>query len=96
MDVRVRDPAYRDQDAVAFRRGRFAERVRREWNVVSTRTIEASMQGPGSDLEALAKAIQERVGGDVEPLLARLREFMALESDGAPASSDPLVRPGAN
>jgi hypothetical protein len=93
-EVRVRDPASRDQEPVAWRRGRFAERVRREWNPVRTATIEAARSGDGYDVAALAAAIQRAIGGDNEAIRARLTEFAAAEELGAPAGPDPLLRPG--
>jgi len=96
-EVRVRDPASRDQDATAWRRGRFAERVRREWNQVRTDAIEAtSTADDGYDLGALTEAIRARVGGDAAHIRQRLEQFAALEHIGAPAAPDPLVRPGQN
>ncbi|MFO1532897.1 MAG: hypothetical protein ABR562_04230 [Thermoplasmatota archaeon] len=95
-DVRVRDPASRDQDAQAFRRGRFAERVRREWNPIQDAAIVAARRDGGYDLDVLAQAVHTRVGGDLAPIRSRLAEFAALEATGAPAATDPLVRPGAN
>ena len=93
--VRVRDPATRDQDPKVWRRGRFAERVRREWNPIPTQVIESARRADGYDLEALAAAIHARVGGDVAPIRDRLGEFVAAEAAGAAASPDPLTRPGA-
>ncbi len=90
-DVRVRDPAVRDQDAVPWRQGRFAERVRREWNAVPSQAIDAA----GMDLDALAQAIHKVVGGNMDHVKARLEEFALLERIGAAAASDALVRPGA-
>ena len=94
-EVRVRDPASRDQDAVAFRRNRFAERVRREWNPVTTAEMAPFVAGAAPDLDGLARAVQVRVGGEAGPIRRRLEEFVALEGAGEPAASDPLVRPGA-
>ena len=95
-EARVLDPASRDQDAEAWRRGRFAERVRREWNPLRTPAIEACRLGEGYDLEILSADIQEGVGGDPERILARLALFWAAEEEGRPAGGDPLVRPGSN
>lgn len=95
-DVRVRDPASRDQDADAWRRGRFAERVRREWNPLRTPAIEACRLADGYDLEILAEAVQKVVGGDARRILARLAEFWALEQAGGAEAADPLLRPGAS
>jgi hypothetical protein len=88
-EARLRDPAHRDQDGPVWRGDRFAERVRRQWNVVR-------MAGPATapaELAELAAAIQAKVGGDVGHIRERLEEFVALE--GGPAAEDPLVRPGA-
>lgn len=88
-EARLRDPAHRDQDGPAWRGQRFAERVRRQWNVVR-------MAGPATapaELEELAAAIQAKVGGDTGHIRERLEEFLALE--GEPPAADPLVRPGA-
>ena len=93
-EVRVRDPASRDQEPVAWRRGRFAERVRREWNPVRTTALEAARSGDGYDIEVLAAAVQRAIGGDLEAIRRRLTEFAAVESVGAPAGADPLLRPG--
>lgn len=93
-EVRVRDPASRDQEPMAWRRGRFAERVRREWNPVRTATIEAARSGAGYDVSALASAIQRAIGGDLAAIRGRLTEFAAAEAAGAPAGPDLLVRPG--
>lgn len=95
-EVRVRDPASRDQDSTAWRRGRFAERVRREWNPVATATIEATrtVGEDGYDLGALAEAIRARVGGDLDHIRERLEQFARLEEMGMPAQADPLLRPG--
>lgn len=93
-EVRVRDPASRDQEPLAWRRGRFAERVRREWNPVRTAAIEAARSGSGYDIELLATAVQRAIGGDLETVRRRLSEFAAAEALGEPAGPDPLVRPG--
>lgn len=94
-ETRLRDPAHRDQDGTLWRRGRFAERVRRQWNPVDLRMAGA----PGeAEIDELAHAIQARVGGDVGPIRARLEEFAELEQPtaaAAPPAEDPLVRPGA-
>lgn len=92
-EARLRDPAHRDQDGPVWRRDRFAERVRRQWNVVQ-------MSGPGdavseAELDGLAAAVQAKVGGDVGHIRARLREFAEIEVAGAAPAVDPLVRPGA-
>lgn len=92
VEARLRDPAHRDQDGPAWRRGRFAERVRRQWNAVR---LEADPRAD-ADLDALAQAIQARVGGDVEHIRHRLDEFTTMEAAGAPAAPDPLLRPGAS
>jgi hypothetical protein len=87
--ARLRDPAHRDQDGPVWRGDRFAERVRRQWNVVT-------MAGPATapvQLDELAAAIQAKVGGDAGHIRERLEEFVALE--GGPVADDPLVRPGA-
>ena len=91
MEARVRDPAHRDQDGKDWRRGRFAERVRREWNPVAFEP-----QGAEDDLEALAEHIQARVGGDLAAIKAKLEEFVALEKQALPPAEDPLVRPGSD
>jgi hypothetical protein len=88
-EARLRDPAHRDQDGPAWHGGRFAERVRRQWNGVQV----PPGTGPG-DLDGLARAVQERVGGDPAEIRLRLEDFAALEHGGPPAD-DPLVRPGA-
>jgi hypothetical protein len=91
-EARLRDPAHRDQDGAVWRRDRFAERVRRQWNRVEVRMA----GGPEpAELDELAAAIQARVGGDVGHIRERLREFAAIDDAGAPPSVDPLVRPGA-
>ncbi|HLF16404.1 MAG TPA: hypothetical protein VI796_03100 [Candidatus Thermoplasmatota archaeon] len=95
-DVRIRDPAVRDQDGAAWRRGRFAERVRREWNPLRTAAIEACLRGDGYDLEELADAVQKVVGGEPSHILERLRLFLDMEDEGRPAAADGLVRPGAS
>lgn len=90
-EARLRDPAHRDQDGPVWRRQRFAERVRRQWNVVR-------MSGAASgeaELDELAAAIQAKVGGDVEHVRQRLEEFARMDEAGAPPEVDPLVRPGA-
>jgi len=89
-EARLRDPAHRDQDGPLWRRGRFAERVRRQWNAVEL-PAEAS---PDGDLDALAAAIQARIGGDVGHIRGRLAEFAALDAVAGPPAADPLVRPG--
>jgi hypothetical protein len=90
-EARLRDPAHRDQDGTTWRRGRFAERVRRQWNVVQM-SGEASGE---AELDELAAAIQAKVGGDVASVRARLAEFAALDEVAGPPADDPLVRPGA-
>lgn len=90
--ARLRDPAHRDQDGPAWRRGRFAERVRRQWNAVEL-PADAS---PDGDLDALAHAIQARIGGDVGPIRERLDEFVRLDAVAGPPAEDALVRPGAS
>jgi hypothetical protein len=89
-EARLRDPAHRDQDGTAWRRGRFAERVRRQWNPVQ---LDAVPPEP-ADLDVLAQAIQARVGGDPGPIRERLEEFARLEGLAAPPAPDPLVKPG--
>ena len=90
-EARLRDPAHRDQDGAVWRRERFAERVRRQWNVV-----QMSGQAAGdAELDELAAAIQAKVGGDVDHIRDRLREFATMDEAGAPPAVDPLVRPGA-
>jgi hypothetical protein len=92
-EARLLDPAHRDQDGPSWRRGRFRERVRRQWNPVPGALIERH----ADDLDALAAAIQGRVGGVLEEIRSRLERLKALESvDCAPPAVDPLVRPGAN
>ena len=93
-EARLRDPAHRDQDGTVWRRGRFAERVRRQWNAVSSNVLTLYADAP-SDLGTLALAIQARVGGDLEEIRARLDEFAALDDVGASPAGDPLLRPGA-
>jgi hypothetical protein len=90
-EARLRDPAHRDQDGTVWRRGRFPERVRRQWNPVEVAGDPASEAG----LDALARTIQARVGGDVEEIRARLDEFAALDDLASPPAIDPLVQPGA-
>lgn len=90
-EARLRDPAHRDQDGPVWRRERFAERVRRQWNVVQM-SGEASGE---AELDELAAAIQAKVGGDVQHIRQRLEEFAELDEAGAPPAADPLVRPGA-
>src|SRR5687768_15749891 len=90
-EARLRDPAHRDQDGTVWRRGRFAERVRRQWNPVEA----AAEPSSEADLDALARTIQARVGGDVEEIRARLDEFAALDDLASPPAIDALVRPGA-
>lgn len=93
-DVRVRDPAMRDQDRIPWRRGRFAERVRREWNPIGSGAIEESRMEEGYDLARLATLVHARVGGDLGPIESRLREFARMEEVGEKSAHDPLVRPG--
>jgi hypothetical protein len=90
-EARLRDPAHRDQDGAVWRRGRFAERVRRQWNAVTLDEVPVD----GGDLDAMAQAVQARVGGDVGHIRERLDEFAAFDRAGLPPSPDPLVRPGA-
>ena len=89
-EARLRDPAHRDQDGPVWHGDRFAERVRRQWNAVPV----PAGTGP-EDLDALARAVQERVGGDTQHIRARLEEFAQLEMASAPPADDPLLRPGA-
>lgn len=91
-DALLHDPAHRDQDGPSWRRGRFRERVRRQWNPVPGALIERH----ADDLDALAGAIQARVGGDLGEIRARLERLRDLDAFCAPAAPDPLVRPGAN
>src|SRR5688500_815605 len=91
-EARLRDPAHRDQDGPAWRRGRFAERVRRQWNPVQVQGAPATHE----EFDALAQAIQARVGGDVGDIRERLHEFAALDEAAGPPAEDPLVRPGAS
>ena len=79
-DVRILDPAYRDQEPAPWMRGRFAERIRREWNPVRTATIEAA-----PDLGSLADAIQKVMGGDREHILDRLELFADVEEIESPS-----------
>jgi hypothetical protein len=88
--ARLNDPAHRDQDGMDWHRGRFAERVRRQWNPVHLGGVPLAR----GDLDVLAQAVQSRVGGDVGEIRHRLDEFAALEQAGAPAMDDPLVKPG--
>ena len=87
---RLRDPAHRDQDGLDRHQGRFAERVRRQWNVIALH--EAPMTK--ADIPVLARAIHQKVGGDLHEIEARLEEFEGLERSAAPPLDDPLVRPG--
>lgn len=91
-EARLADPAHRDQDGPSWRRGRFRERVRRQWNPVPGALIERH----AGDLDALAAAIHGRVGGGLEEIRSRLERLRALDEDCAPPAVDPLVRPGAN
>lgn len=91
-DVRLRDPAHRDQDGAAWRRDRFAERVRRQWNTVQ---VHGPAPTAAAEMDELAQAIQARVGGDADHVRARLEEFAALDRAAAAPADDPLVRPGA-
>ncbi len=88
-EVRILDPAYRDQDGTPWRGGRFAERVRREWNQIRTAEIEAA----DGDMDALAQTIFEKVGGKLDHIQGRLQVFMQMET-GTPVR-DSLVRPGS-
>ncbi len=88
-EVRILDPAYRDQDQVPWRGGRFAERVRREWNQIRTPDID----GADGDLDALAGIIHAKVGGKLEHIRGRLQVFLQMEG-GSPVG-DSLVQPGA-
>ena len=90
-DAMLRDPAHRDQDGLDQRQGRFAERVRRQWNVMA---LHEEPMGP-ADLPLLAQAIQQKVGGDLHAIKARLAEFERMEHVGDAPVDDPLVRPGA-
>jgi hypothetical protein len=92
-EARLRDPAHRDQDGLVWRRDRFAERVRRQWNPLQLPGI-ATPRDP-ADLEALAQSLQARVGGDEGHIRARLAEFAALDEGGASPADDALLRPGA-
>lgn len=92
-EARLRDPAHRDQDGLVWRRDRFAERVRRQWNPVQLQEVVAP-RNP-ADLEALAQSIQARVGGDVAHIRARLAEFAAIDESGGSPADDALLRPGA-
>lgn len=89
-EARLRDPAHRDQDGAEWHQGRFAERVRREWNPVHLGGVPLARR----DLDVLAQAVHARVGGDMDGIRARLDEFAAMEAEGDPAVDDPLVRPG--
>ena len=90
-DVTLRDPAHRDQDGLDQRPGRFAERVRRQWNVVA---LHEEPMAP-ADIPLLARAIHEKVGGDIQVIEARLAEFERMEHGGVLPAADPVVRPGA-
>ena len=89
---RLVDPAHRDQDGPAWHRGRFEERVRRAWNAVPGAAVHAN----AGDLDALAHAIQEKVGGDVGDVRHRLEDLRAVDGAAAPPMDDGLVRPGAD
>jgi hypothetical protein len=91
-DALLHDPAHRDQDGPSWRRGRFRERVRRQWNPVPGALIERN----ADDLDALAGVIQARVGGDLEEIRARLDRLRELDAWCTAPAPDPLVRPGAN
>lgn len=88
--ARLNDPAHRDQDGMEWHRGRFAERVRREWNPVNLGGVPLARR----DLDVLAEAVQSRVGGDVGDIRHRLEEFAAMEQKAGSPVDDPLVRPG--
>ena len=83
------DPAARDTEA-PWPAGRFAARVRRTWNQVTSNDIRAA----GADMAALARRIEERTGQDAARVLARLEDFKRAERLGT-AHPDPLLRPGA-
>jgi hypothetical protein len=89
-EAQLRDPAHRDQDGIDQRQGRFAERVRRQWNVVA---LHEEPMAP-ADIPLLAQAIHQKVGGDLHAIEARLAEFERMEHSGAHPTSDPLVKPG--
>ena len=89
-DALLRDPAHRDQDGRESHQGRFAERVRRQWNVVA---LHEEPVGP-ADIPVLAEAIHQKVGGDLGEIEARLAEFERMDRIAAPRAPDPLVRPG--
>ena len=89
-DVRLHDPAHRDQDGVAWHRGRFEERVRRQWNAVPGADVAAA----SGDLDALGQAVHARVGGDLAEVRHRLVELQELDALAEPEAEDPLVRPG--
>ena len=89
-ETRLRDPAHRDQDGTDRHQGRFAERVRRQWNVVALHEETVTR----ADIPVLARAIHQKVGGDLHEIEARLEEFEGLERTAQPALADPLVKPG--
>ena len=86
-DVRIRDPANRDQDQVAWRQGRFGERVRREWNQIRTAAIDSAQS-----LDELTDAIFAIEGGDKAHIMERLQLFQAMEQYGQPNSPDFLAK----
>jgi hypothetical protein len=88
----VEDPAYRDVDALAWRAGRFEERIRRAWNPIRTADIESA----GGNIEALIDIIHAKVGGDRDEIEHRVRAFDAAERSGALHAHDPLLRPGSH
>ena len=89
--ARLCDPAHRDQDGPLWRRGRFEERVRRQWNAVPS----AALAAAGEEVAAVAAAVHGAVGGDLADIQARVAELQALDGAAAPPAPDPLVRPGA-
>lgn len=93
MDMeRAADPARRDQDNLAWRPGRFEERIRRQWNHIPSEAIEAA----GDDLDKLAETVHDKVGGELDEVRHRLEQFRLAERQREVApSEDPLLRPGA-